>query len=231
MIGLVRRWVRQRRVNRWRRRSSPTHPALGRYLASFEPLDDAAPLSELRFVVLDTETTGLDIAQDRILTIAAVSVEALTLRPAESLDVTLEQAGVGAAAAPIHGLVRGDLEGGATEADALGALLDLLGNAVLVAHHAAFDVGILNAALARHGAAPLLNDVVDTERLARRLRHGPLAGASTERFSLDATAARHGLETDARHTAAGDALLTAELLLRLLAEARKAGLRTLGDLR
>ncbi|MEO0604154.1 MAG: 3'-5' exonuclease [Myxococcota bacterium] len=230
MIGAVRRWLRQRRVERWRARGSPEDPALARYLATFAPLDLRTPLDEARFVVVDTETTGLDIENDRILTLAAVAVDRRRLQPGHSLDVVVAHDQVGAAAAPIHGLVRADLAEGVDEVTMLGRFLALLGNAVFVAHHAAFDEGIVGAALRRHGAPPLLNDVLCTEVLARRLVLGPFPRETSERFPLDAAADRYRLETEARHTAAGDALLTAELLLRLLSDARRAGLRTLRDL-
>ncbi|MEM6925554.1 MAG: 3'-5' exonuclease [Myxococcota bacterium] len=230
MIGLVRRWLRQRRVDRWRARASPAAASLARYLASFEPLDERTPLDEARFVVVDTETTGLDSDKDRILTLAAVTVDRRRLQPGHSLELVVAHDEVGAEAAPIHGLVRADLAEGVDEAEMLGRLVELLGNAVFVAHHAAFDEGIVGAALRRHGSAPLLNDVLCTEGLARRLVLGPVPRETRDRFTLDAVAERYGLETDARHTAAGDALLTAELLLRLLSDARRAGLRTLRDL-
>lgn len=217
-------------MERWRRRRHPTDPALARYLATFEPLDDAMPLEAVRFVVIDIEATGLDTAKDRILTIGAIPVTATRLQPGEALELTVLQDTVGAEAAPIHGLVRQDVADGVSEPEALGQFVDRLGNAVLVAHHVAFDQGILDAALERHGGAPLLNDVVDTEVLTRRLALGPLPRETTERFTLDASAERYALETEARHTAPGDALLTAELLLRLLVDARRAGLRRLRDL-
>jgi len=231
MIGSIRRWRRNRRIARYKRAEAPEDPALARYVADYELPDDRAALSELRFVVVDTETTGLDIANDRILTIAGIVVEGGALRPGESVDLTVAHDHVGSDAATIHGLVPRDLVDGLDELTALGRFLELLGRGVLVAHHAAFDVGILDHALRRHGGSPILNEVIDTEVLVRRLTLGPIERPTTERFTLDAVALRYGLETEARHTAAGDALITAELLLRLLARAQRAGLRRLRDLR
>jgi len=228
MMGALRRWTRRRRVAGWQRRCAPSDPAFARYLERFEPLDERTPLEDVRFVVVDIESTGLDPARDRILTLAGVAVEGLALRPGESLELVVAHDDVGADAAPIHGLVRADLTDGEEESRALAQLLDLLGNAVFVAHHAAFDARILDVALRRHGGPLLLNDVLDTEALVRRLTLGPMPRETTERFGLDAVAARYGLETEARHTAAGDALLTAELLIRLLVMARRAGLERLG---
>ena len=230
MIAALRRWARRRRVERWRRRAQPSIPALATYLSTFEPLDEAMVIDDLRFVVLDIEASGLNISQDRILTLAAIVIEKGVLVPAKSLDLMVAEGAVGAKAAPVHGLIRADLVHGAKEVTVLSHLLALLGNSVFVAHHAAFDMGILNAALKRYGGAPLLNDVVDTEALVRRLTQGPVRRTTTERFSLDAVAERYGLETEARHTAAGDTLLTAELLLRLLAQAKRAGIQNLGEL-
>ncbi len=227
MMARLRDWLRKRRISRLQRRLSPVDPKIASYLTQFAPPDPHTPLEDARFVVVDIESTGLDADRDRILTLAAVAVEGLAIRPGRSLEEVVAHDEVGAEAAAVHGLVRADLAGGVPEVEALGRLLVLLGSAVFVAHHAAFDTGILSAALRRHGGPSLLNDVLCTEVLLRRLTLGPVPRETTERFSLDAAAERYELETEARHTAAGDTLLTAELLLRLLAGCRSAGLRTI----
>ncbi|MEM6730337.1 MAG: 3'-5' exonuclease [Myxococcota bacterium] len=219
------------RLARERKRVGAKAHQFQAYLKHYEPLDDRTPLSELRFLVLDTEATGLDVAHDRMLSLAAVVVHHQAICAAQGLELTVRHDSVGPKAAPIHGMVTGDLVDGVNEPKALEAFLELLGNSVLVAHHASFDVGLLNAALRRHAGPELQNDVLDTERLARRIELGSMAHEPTSlRFSLDALAERYALETDARHTAAGDSLMTAELLLVLLARAHKAGMRTLGQL-
>lgn len=234
-MSWLQRALTRHRLRRARAQLAPEHPALARYLEDFEPLAASTELAELRFVVVDTEATGLDPSEDRMLSLAAVAVDGEVLRAGDSLELTVAHDEVGREAATIHGMVRADLADGVAEVEALAAFVELLGSSVFVAHHAEFDRALIAAALTRHGAAALFNPVLDTAALARRIELGPVAldpaaSGSSLRFDLDSVAERFLLETDARHTAAGDALLTAELLLRLLAHARRAGVATLGNL-
>ncbi|MEO1172221.1 MAG: 3'-5' exonuclease, partial [Myxococcota bacterium] len=203
-------WER-RKLTRLRRSLQPSDPRLAAYLLNYARPPPQTPLDQVRFVVLDTEATGLDTANDRVLTIAAVAVVDGALRSDDSLELTIARDRVGREAAPIHGMVSEDLAEGVDEAEATGQFVEFLGNDILVAHHAGFDRGILSSACQRMGGPPLLNLVLDTESLSRRVELGPVQPETNLRFSLDAVAERFSLETDARHTAAGDALLTAEL--------------------
>lgn len=206
-------------------------PRALRYVERPFALDPRSPAERTRFVVLDSEATGLDLAADRLLTVAAVAVVDGAVRVADHVELTIDRPTVGAA--PIHGLLPRDLAGGTSEAEAMLGLLDHLEDAVLVAHHVAFDGGMIEAALRRiHPALRLWNPRLDTAALARRLELGPLPvqpsrGAS---FALDALCDRYGVPLSGRHTAAGDALATACLLLVLLARARRQGIVTVGDL-
>ncbi|MCB9648614.1 MAG: 3'-5' exonuclease [Deltaproteobacteria bacterium] len=228
MIGAARRaWVRRRLTE------AGADPRLLEYLGrSFTPRR-RAPLEQVRFVVLDTETTGLDHAQDGLLSLAAVGVQGGAVHLADRLDVIFASPHVGGhAAASVHGLVRRDLAAGVEEAEGVLRFLAMVKDAVLVAHHAAFDTAVLSRVLVGLGAPPLANPVVDTAHLVRRLDGGPLVDAhrAREDRSLDALVARLGFEIPARHTAAGDTLATAYALLALLARARRRGITTLGDL-
>ncbi|MEM1415491.1 MAG: 3'-5' exonuclease [Myxococcota bacterium] len=222
----LRRW--------WSRRRMLGHPgeeALARYARECVPIAGKTPWRNARFVVFDTEATGLDLVADRLLSIAGVATRGDVVVLADSFEVILAGEEVGAQAAPVHGLVPKDLAEGLEEAQAVDAFLAYAGAAVLVAHHAAFDVAMLDRSLGARGGR-LLNPVLDTEHLARRLAGGSSPGvlARQPRQSLDALAERFGLATEARHTAAGDALLTALVLQRLLQDAERRGIRTVGEL-
>lgn len=209
--------LERRRLAKLRARLEPTDSRIAAYLRDYRPPEQSVVLDQVRFVVVDTEATGLEIESDRILTVAAIAVRGRALHVEDSLELTIAHDRVGRDAAPIHGMVTEDLEEGDEEREVIGRFLEFLGSDVLVAHHAGFDHGILSAASKRQGGPELLNLVLDTEWLARRIELGPMNTDTNLRFSLDAVAERFGLETDARHTAAGDTLLTAELLVRLIA--------------
>jgi DNA polymerase-3 subunit epsilon len=196
------------------------------------PFETAArgPIGAARLVVLDTEATGLDPAVDRPLTLAAVAVRDGSIDIGDRLELVFHGVETGEAATPIHGLVPADLAGGLDEASAMERFLEFVGGAVVVGHHVAFDVALLEGAARRmHDGLRIWNARLDTGVLARRLEHGPRA--DTRRVdSLDALCARYGVPIAGRHTAAGDALATATLLMILLARAREVGIDSLDAL-
>ena len=154
------------------------------------------------FVVFDTETTGVVPATDRIIEIAAVK-----LRGGQVVErfASLVHPGrvVPARITEITGITTGTLIGAPPVADVLPGFLAFAEGAVLVGHNVAFDVGFVNAELARMGQPPLLHPTVCTVRLARRL----LPGLRSK--NLGAVAEHLGIPVTARHRAAGDAEATA----------------------
>ena len=196
-----------------------------------------ARLDSVRFVVLDTETSGLDFAKNKLLSIAGVAVHGLEVRMDDAFDAIVEQADVGGAqAAVVHGMVSSDLIGGQTSLDAVSSFLAFLGDSVLVAHHAQFDVRMLQKSIESCRGARVWSPVVDTASLAKRVEVGPMSSGEAhgaddrEEYRLDALVNRYDIEIPERHTAEGDALATALLFQRLLRKGERRGIRTLGDL-
>jgi len=191
------------------------------------------PVDELRFVVFDTETSGLDPKQARLLSLGAVVVQGGTLHVHQSLEMTAyaPQTKVHEHVA-IHGLTQRELQAGESEAYILENWLAFIRRAVLVAHHAAFDMAVMNRLCKQHYGIKLKNQTLDTAYLAKRLEHGTQLNEyiRPEEYSLDLLCERYDIRPDDRHTAAGDAFITAKLLLKLLAKARQSGITTLGEL-
>jgi DNA polymerase-3 subunit epsilon len=172
-----------------------------------------------------------------MLSIAGIAVRNLEVRMDDVFDAFVEQPDVGGAqAAVVHGLVSGDLVGGSSEIDAASDFLAFVGDSVLVAHHAAFDVRMLQKAIASCPGAKVWSPVVDTAQLAKRVEVGPMSSGAArgaddkEDYRLDKLVERYGIEVPERHTAAGDALATALLFQRLLKKAERRGIRRLGEL-
>jgi DNA polymerase III subunit epsilon len=103
-------------------------------------------------------------------------------------------------------------------------LLRALAGKIFVAHNARFDWNFVSAELRRSQSVTLDGTRLCTVRLARRLVRG------VRSCGLDNLCRFFGFDNQARHRAAGDALVTAELLARLLLLAREEGARTLQDL-
>lgn len=194
--------------------------------------DRRRPLEEVRFVVLDTETTGLDPSRDRVLEVAAVPVRNSTIAVAECLDLRVRQHLTSAGGVDVHEITPGEAAKGLPEDEVARRLLPLLAGAVLIGHHVAFDVVALDRLVRRGLGFPLLNRSCDTVELALRAdgRLHEREGVPRGELSLDALCGRYGVEVAGRHTALGDAFATALLFLKLLARLRARKVRTLGDL-
>jgi len=193
----------------------------------------ATPLADIRFVVFDTETTGFDVRHDKIISIGAVSLRAQRILVGDSFEVLVRQEKVGdREAVSVHGLLCKDIAFGVDERTAVSGFLDYIGNSVLVAQHAGFDIAMVNQLLSRYFGIRLFNDVIDTASLAKRLEKGPYYNLAHKvgEYKLDALCERYSIRLHDRHTSAGDAYLTAQLYQRLLAKSRKSGIKTAGTL-
>ena len=174
----------------------------------------------MREIILDTETTGLDHSSgDRIVEIACVELfNRFPTNRSFHAYINPERP-MAPDAEKVHGLTDLFLADKPRFAEHVEAFLNFVGDATLVIHNASFDVGFLNAELARTGREPLrFERVVDTLALARR-KH---PGAPN---SLDALCARYGIDNSNRvkHGALLDAELLAEVYIELT-EGRQSGL-------
>ena len=191
---------------------------------------DDTPAGQVRFVVLDSETTGFSPVLDRILTIGAVVVQDGEIRLDDSFDAMLRVTGdVGPV--DVHGVTPDQTRQGYDEGDAVQRFLAYLRDGVIVGHHIGHDVSMLDAALERMGSdVRLLNRTLDTADLALHLAQD---GAFADRalpghITLDSLADLFGVIPHDRHTASGDAFITALVFLRLLKLASRHGRTTLG---
>ncbi len=173
-----------------------------------------------RFIAFDTETTGFDKKEDRILSIGAVSFLGKTIEVNKSLELYLEQDVFKAETVKIHGLMKnGNLEK-VCELEAIKTFLKYIKNDVLIAHHASFDKGMINEMLLRHGLGKLKNKFIDTGVLYRKSLH-IIYQDNTKPYTLDYLCKELKVPTVDRHTATGDALITALVFLKILSRLDK----------
>lgn len=207
----------------WFKKDKNNHPPFWRdYEANFaEKL--TGEISQIRFVALDTETTGFDQYQDRILSIGAVGIKNNTIDVADGFEIYLRQETFKPETVEIHGILKKEREKKVSEKTALKNLLAYLGNSVVVAHHAGFDLKMINSALARHGLPKLKNKVLDTGRLYRRTLITSNLIEKDKNYSLDDLAEIFNIDTKDRHTAAGDAFITAIAFLKILGRLSSEG--------
>ena len=188
----------------------------------------ARRLADLTFVVLDTETTGLRVQEGhRVVSLAAVRVGAGTVRAHEAFDALVRPGRpIPAASTRFHGITDAMVAAAPPMEEVLPAFLQYAGEAPLVGHEVAFDLEFLDAQALRLSLPRLAwnRTVLDT-RLISSLVHGPDVS-----HSLEAVSERLGVTILARHSALGDALATAEVLVRLLELLARRGITTLGEL-
>ena len=213
------------------RRPVTEPPFIGQYRASFESTwSDDTPIDRVRFVVLDTETTGLDPRTDRIITIGAVEVQNGEILLEDSFEALLKVTH-NTSAVTVHGVTRDESLRGMEEPWALERFLDYLKDGVIVGHHIGHDVATFDEAYECHWGFRLSNRNLDTMDLTRHLeRDGALVGYPPIRqFTLDSLCEMFGVVPHDRHTASGDAFITAQVFLRLLRLAGTHGRHTLAS--
>ena len=193
--------------------------------------DDGMPIDRVRFVALDSETTGLNPETDRLITIGAVAVQNGDIVLDDSFEAML-RVERNTAAVTVHGITREETRGGLDEPEAVRRFLDYLGDGVIVGHHIGHDISTLNAAYRRHWGFELLNRSLDTMDLTLHLeRSGAFADRERVReFTLDSLCEMFGVIPHDRHTAGGDAFITAQVFQRLLRLASRHGRDRLGAL-
>lgn len=170
-------------------------------------------LEDTRFVVFDTETTGLNPKQDRLLSIGTVTIINFQIDVADQLECYIKQKHFNTKTVEIHGILKEGSLHKIEEKEAIKQFLKHIEGAILVAHHVHFDVAMINEALKRLGLPKLKNKTVDTGILYRKTKYIK----TDKHYSLDDLCNKFNITMHDRHTASGDAYLTAILFLKLCA--------------
>lgn len=190
------------------------------------PEIDQRPLTELGYTVFDTETTGLQPSQgDEIIAIGAVRIVNGRLLTAELFEQLVNpQRDIVSASVRIHGITNAMLQDQPTIDRVLPRFHRFCENTVLVAHNAAFDMRFLQLKEAAAGVK-FSHPVLDTLMLSA------VVHPNQTDHTLEAIAARLGVNVIGRHTALGDAIVTGEIFLKMIPLLKQRGILTLGQAR
>ncbi len=163
-----------------------------------------------RFVVISTETTGLNPNKDVILSIGAITVENNSIVVHDSFEVILLQYIF------LHDnglsnefIVESKLPK-LGEPEAIKSFIDFIGNSILVGHRVHFDIDMINEALYKMGCSRLKNEAIDVEIMYRKL-----IDSTDKPFSIDELCKIFKISKNERHSSAEDAYIIALLFLKL----------------
>jgi DNA polymerase-3 subunit epsilon len=203
-------------------------PDLALRLAAWRhlPVPDPAAVPR-RWVVIDTETSGLDTARSKLISIGAVAIEDDAIIVDSSFEVVLRQE----IASPrenieLHGVGAAAQAGGEDPPHALVRFLEFVRKDPLVAYHVTFDAAFLRRAIKTQLGMRFDGEWLDIAVLAP-LKFSDLARGGR---GLDRWFARFGIDPGARHNALADAFATAQLFQIAARRAAHDGQRRLCDL-
>lgn len=193
-------------------------------------------LMSLRYVVLDTELTSLDMRTNRVLSVGAVAMCGTKIRLGEQFYRVLNPGvEVPEQTILVHGLRPQDVAEGEPPDAVLRDLLEFVDDSVIVGHVVRIDVEALNKEL-RSVRRKLSSVAIDTAVVYRwlELHKRTYAGMTDDqvgRMDLAWLAEKYGLDATDAHHALGDAFVTAKLWQRLLQRLEDSGIQTLQELK
>jgi len=183
------------------------------YQEAVETVDSA--LQE--WVVFDCETTGLTPAKDKILSVGAVKVIGNQIEANVAFHEFVYQENYKGEAAPVHGIGYDQIATAKQEKEVVYQFLQFIAGCPVIGHHVDFDCAMIDLAMKRHWEYPFRNKRLDTVALTRTTlpSHSKNKTLPNHHFSLDFLCKQLHIPIEDRHTALGDAYLTAVLFLKL----------------
>ena len=188
------------------------------------PLDIS--LTKAKFVVFDLETTGLSPYNgDEIISVSAVTIENGQIQKDSFFDHLVNpHRTIPPTITELTGISSQMADSSPSILDVLNEFLSFTRGSILVAHHAEFDLGFINLKLKQSCNTRITNPVIDTLSLANAIL------TEEKRHSLDSLIQYYQISSAGRHTSLGDALITAEILLKMLKHFSSRGVKTIQDL-
>lgn len=187
------------------------------YTEPFADLD--LTLKEAPFVVMDFETTGLDIQHDHVISVGIVEIKNLGIKLDTAWhEVIKTERDLPEQSTVIHQITDDMVLQGVEIKEALGRILARLKGRVLIAHHAQIELGFLNKICREIYNQDFLIPTIDTQLLAKRQLQREQTVLKANSLRLFNLCDRYKLPSYKAHNALSDALSTAELFLAVVAD-------------
>lgn len=217
--------------NRWIRKRLQVKELPPLAVANLQALDHLSlnqRIKNLRFVVLDLETTGLSLTRDHVVSMAAYRVVEGRILLGDTFNSLVNpDRTIPSSAVRIHGIMPSMVARAPLLEEVFDQFLCYLGTDILVGYHVKFDLNFLNICMQQRFGFPLQNLVIDAMLLCRKILFPGHLRSYALRLKgdqdLDAVAKHFGIQIHERHSALGDALATAMIFQRILAELEQTG--------
>lgn len=200
------------------------------------PVDRSVPTGSARYVVIDTELTGLKVRKDSIVSIGAVVMQGGRIEIGNNFYRVVEpRTALTGSSIVIHGITPSETAERPTIDRVLPEFLEFCSGSVVVGHVVSIDLQFLNREMKELYGMTIQNRVVDTYRLYQWIsgkedNRCAYHGGSPECADLFSLAQRYKIPVQGAHNALGDAFITAQLFQRLLRELPRWNVTTLDGL-
>ena len=196
-----------------------------------QPVDKNKQISECSFVVIDTETTGINPSTDKLISFGGLRLINNTIDLTQTVSFCFKDVySIDRESIQIHGTLPNQPDG-FNELEAIEKIISFVEDHIIVGHHIGFDVRMIDNLLKKHHFLPLQNLTIDTNHVKNRIEFPPFFNMlHTEKaFGLDELCHEYEIKTHQRHTAAGDSMLTALLFIKMIKVLNTRGVLTLKD--
>lgn len=182
-------------------------------------------LGNMTAVAIDTETTGLDIARDRIIQIGGVRIKSGALNEKDNCNQLLNPGiPIPDLSRNIHGIADEDIRDSPKFAEFVSQFRNWLGASVVIGHSIGFDLAMLRRECDLSGLSWQVPKAIDIRHLV------DILSPNLPDYSLETLASWQNIQVHDRHDALADAQMTAKVFLALLPLLCEQGIRTLAEL-
>lgn len=203
---------------------------------SIGTVDLGRPIDEAKYVVFDTELTGLQTKKDSIVSIGALKMVGGRILLGDIFYRVVEpRTKLTAKSVLIHGITPSEANKCPGIETLLPEFLDFCGSSIIVGHFVTIDISFINMEMKRLYGSHLQNPSVDTLKLYTWMRQKEeevcaYHGGLSEKTDLSSLAQKYNISVSNSHNALDDAFVAAQLFQRFISFLPGHGIKTVGDL-